>query len=140
MRVGEVDGAAANYDEAVAAARRLAELDGGNTQRQSELWETLYKLGQAKLGTGNRSAAEDLFAQALMIIRGLTAKDPSNVNWQTNLVVNLYRIASLQDGPGRIQTLNEALEILQQLRDTGHLTADKIGWPDAIAQMLAPKL
>jgi tetratricopeptide (TPR) repeat protein len=139
MRVGKADGAAANYDEALAAARRLAELDGGNTQRQSELWETLYKLGQAKLGTSNPDAARDLFAQALMIIRGLTAKDPSNVNWQTNLVVNLYRIASLQDGPARIQTLNEALQILQQLRDTGKLTPDKIGWPDAIAQMLAPK-
>ncbi len=139
MRVGEADGAAANYDEALAAARRLAELDGANTQRQSELWETLYKLGQAKLGTGDRAATRALFAQALMIIRGLTAKDPSNVNWQTNLVVNLYRIASLADGSGRIQTLNEALEILQQLRDTGKLTPDKIGWPDSIAQMLALK-
>ena len=78
--------------------------------------------------------------EGLTIIRRLLAADPGNAQRQTDLVINLYQLASVDDVSERERALNEALGILKQLTRKGKLTPDKIGWPDLIRQMLAPKL
>ena len=79
----------------------------------------------------------DGLTNALPIIRGLATADSGDVQRQTNLVVNLYRVASVEDGSHREQALTEALAILERLRAEDKLTPDKIGWPDLIREMLA---
>jgi hypothetical protein len=54
-----------------------------------------------------------------------------------NLVVNLSRTASLEDGPNREHALKEALAILEQMQAANQLPPDKIAWLDQIRQMLA---
>ena len=78
--------------------------------------------------------------EGLTIIRRLLAADPGNVQRQTDLVINLYQLASVDDGSERERALTEALGILKRLDTEKKLTPDKIGWPDLIRQMLAPKL
>ena len=82
----------------------------------SDLWIALYKLGEAKLSLGDTAAARSLYADGLPIIRHLVAADPGNVQRQINLVVDLYRLASVEDGFDRKHALKEALAIVEQLQ------------------------
>jgi tetratricopeptide (TPR) repeat protein len=137
LQATDTEAAVASYDESLAVARRLADGDPDNQQWESDLWYALFKGGGAKLRLGDRAAAGNLYAEALTIIRRLASAAPDSVERQTNLVVNLYRVASLEDGPGREQALNEALAILERLGATKQLTREMTGWPDLIRQMLA---
>jgi hypothetical protein len=69
-------------------------------------------------------------------MRALSAADRSNIERQTNLVVNLVRIASLEDCPDREQAFDEALAIVERLGDANQLTPDKVAWRDQIRKML----
>ena len=53
LRTGDANGAAANYEQALANLRRLSEHDANNTLWLQDLNVTLNKLGDAKLGTDN---------------------------------------------------------------------------------------
>jgi hypothetical protein len=101
---------------------------------------TLKKLGDAKLSLGDTGAARGFYAEGLTITRRLLVTDPGNVQRQTDLVINLYQLASVEDGSERKRAVKEALDILERLNNEKKLTPDKIGWPDLIRQMLAPKL
>jgi hypothetical protein len=135
---GDARAAAVSYDASLGVARHLAELDLGSAQWQSDLWYACYELGNAKLRLGDRAAARNLYMEGLTIIRRL-AKDPGNADGRLNLVVNLCRLAGLEDGPDREHALNEASAVLEQLRAAGQLTPDKVGLLDLIRQMLASK-
>ena len=104
---------------------------------QSDLWIALYKLSEAKLSLGDTASARELGAEALTIIRRLAASNSANVQRRLQLVMNLYLLASLTNGADRKQALEEALAILEQLRQANQLPADKIEWADKIRQMLA---
>jgi hypothetical protein len=121
-------------------ARRLMERNPANPQWQWDLWFTLQKLGDAKLSLGDRSAARDLYKEGLTIMHRLLNNDSTNVQRQTDLVINLYKLASVEDGSERKRAVKEALDVLERLDNEKKLTPDKIGWPDLIRQMLAPKL
>jgi hypothetical protein len=58
------------------------------------------------------------------------------VRWQTELVVDLFRLGSLEDGPDRNRVLNEALGILERLEKEHKLTPVQIAWPNLIRGML----
>jgi eukaryotic-like serine/threonine-protein kinase len=129
-----------SYDESLTVARRLMERNPANPQWQWDLWFTLQKLGDAKLSLGDRSAARDLYKEGLTIMHRLLNNDSTNVQRQTDLVINLYKLASVEDGSERKRAVKEALDVLERLDNEKKLTPDKIGWPDLIRQMLAPKL
>jgi tetratricopeptide (TPR) repeat protein len=140
LRTGDTGVAETTYDGSLAIARRLTERNPANAQWQWDLWFTLKKLGDAKLSLGDTGAARGFYAESLTITRRLLATDPANVQRQTDLVINLYQLASVEDGSERERAVREALDILERLQNEKRLTPDKIGWPDLIRQMLAPKL
>jgi tetratricopeptide (TPR) repeat protein len=116
LQTGDAWAGAASYDEALAIARRLAARDPGNALWQSDPWIAFYKLGEAKLSLGDTAAARGFYADGLPIIRRLVSADPGNLQRQINLVFNLYRLASVQDGFERKHALKEALAIVEQLQ------------------------
>jgi hypothetical protein len=68
-------------------------------------------------------------------MKALALKDPGNVLWQTDLVVSLYKVASIGGEPAA--NLAEALAILKRLDVAGTLPPDKKSWIAAIAAELA---
>jgi hypothetical protein len=114
------------------------ERDPRNGQWQWDLWFTLYSLGSAKGNLGDVAAARLVYGEALPIIRHLAEADPGNTQRQTDLVVNLYRVAIVGEEADRVQALKDASAILARLRDENRLTPDKIGWPDLFREMLNP--
>jgi tetratricopeptide (TPR) repeat protein len=140
LQNGDASAAAASYSESSVVARHLAARDSANAQWQWDLWFTLKKLGDSKLSLGDTPAARGFYTEGLTIIRHLLVADPTNTQRQTDLVINLYQLASVEDGPERKRVLQEALEILKGLDKEKKLNPDQIGWPDLIRQMLAPKL
>ena len=65
----------------------------------------------------------------------LAAADPSNTQWQTNVVVSLFKLARAGDDPrGR---LNEALAILNRLRSQNRLPPAQQRWIGMIEAELA---
>jgi hypothetical protein len=98
----------------------------------------LYSLGSAKGNLGDVAAARLVYGEALPIIRHLAEADPGNTQRQTDLVVNLYRVAIVGEEADRVQALKDASAILARLRDENRLTPDKIGWPDLFREMLNP--
>ena len=56
----------------------------------------------------------------------LAARDPSNVVWQTDLVVSAWKLASA-GAPEAARHAN-GLAILKRLHAEGRLTADQEGW------------
>jgi hypothetical protein len=98
----------------------------------------LYNLGSAKVSLGDTAAARLVYGEALPIIRHLADADPGNTQRQTDLVVNLYRLAIVGEEADRQRALRDASAILTRLRDENRLTPDKIGWPDLFLEMLNP--
>jgi hypothetical protein len=53
------------------------------------------KIGDVQRAHGNLSAALSSYRASLAIIERLTAADPKNAQWQTDLVISHYNLASL---------------------------------------------
>ena len=64
--------------------------------------------------------------------------DPGNVQWQTDLVVSLYKIAILADGEKKSGAVDEALKIVEQLDAEGKLSPDKKDWKDRLLALREP--
>ena len=60
-----------------------------------------------------------------------------NVQWQTDLVVSLYKLAPVADGDRKSAALDEALKIVEQLDAEGKLTPDKKNWKDMLLALRA---
>ena len=61
-----------------------------------------------------------------------------NVQWQTDLVVSLYKIAILADGERKSAALDEALKIVERLDAEGKLSPDKKDWKDKLLALRQP--
>jgi hypothetical protein len=64
----------------------------------------------------------------LAIAEQLAGIDKSNVQWQTDLVVSLYKIATFADGDRKSAALDKALAIVERLEVEGRLSPDKRDW------------
>jgi hypothetical protein len=84
---------------------------------------------------GDLAGALILYRGSLAIRKVLAQKDPSNVQWQTDVVVSLYKLAGAGDNPRA--NLIEALAILKRLNAAGTLPPDKTGWIPRIEAALA---
>jgi len=86
------------------------------------------------VAAGRREEALAAYQKSLGIREKLVAADQGNTQWQTELVVSLYKIAGF--GEGRDANLNRSLEILRRLDAAGALSADQTGWITAIEEAL----
>ena len=55
-----------------------------------------------------------------------------SVQWQTDLIVSLYKLALVSDGDRKSAALDEALKMVEQLDAEGKLTPDKKNWKDML--------
>jgi chromosome segregation protein len=75
---------------------------------------------------GRREEALLEYQASLAIYEKLATADPANVQWQTELVINLARLGTNGDEPR--SRLTRALKIMRRLEQDGKLTAAHQGW------------
>ena len=105
---------------------------------QRDISVSLDKIGDVKRSQGDREGALAAYEESLDIARHLAAVDPGNVQWQTDLVVSLYKIAILADGDRKSAAVDEALKIVEQLDAAGKLSPDKKDWKDRLLALREP--
>jgi hypothetical protein len=81
-------------------------------------------LGDVETALGNHSAALDQYERACALIQTLSQKDPANAQWQTDLIISAYKLASL-GGPEACRHAQEGLAIAKRLAAEGKLAADQ---------------
>ena len=70
-------------------------------------------------------------------VRKLAASDPGNAEWQTDVVVSLYKVSTVSDPPRARAALREALAIVEALARDNRLTAAQKNWPQLLRDALA---
>ena len=88
MRLGNTDAARKAYQDSLAIAQTLTQLDPGNTQFQSDLSISHEKIGDLQLRLGNTDAARKAYQDSLAIRQTLTQLDPSNTEFQRDVFVS----------------------------------------------------
>jgi hypothetical protein len=96
------------------------------------------KLGDVKRASGDMPAAVTAYEESLVIARRLSGVDPSNVQWSTDLVVALYKLALVTEGDQRRAYLDEALKIVEALDAEGKLSPDKKNWKNMLLALREP--
>ena len=97
---------------------------------QHDLSVNYEKLGNVQWFQGNLA----LCLSSLEIRQRLAARDPSDVSWQTDLVISLWRLAAVLEQQGSPQKREAeakyqlALEILRPLAVQNRLTAEQKPW------------
>jgi hypothetical protein len=69
------------------------------------------------------------------VLEKLAAAHPDRVGWQTDLVVNLFKLAQLGDEP--LARLQQALAILRRLEAEGRLPENQKSWIPVFEQAIA---
>jgi hypothetical protein len=87
---------------------------------------------------GDKAGALAAYEESLAIVRRLADTDNSNVEWQTDLVVSLYKIANLADGETKDAALDEALKLVERLDAEGKLSPDKKDWKGKLLALREP--
>ena len=97
----------------------------------------LVKLGNVRLAGGDPAGALPAYEESLAIVRKLAMSDPHNVEWQTDLVISLYKISTVSEPPRARAALREALGALDVLARDNRLTAAQKSWPHIMRDALA---
>ena len=118
--------------------RKLAAADPGSTLAQRNIGVALTRIGDARLAGGDRAGALAAYEESLSIARKLATVVPSNIGWQVDLVVSLYKLSAVVDPPRARAALREALAIAEMLAREDKLAAQqelprRIG--DALARL-----
>ena len=83
---------------------------------------------------GDLHSALSSYKQSLEIRQKLTARDPTNARWKTDLVIALWELASVLEHQGTPQkreagvNYQRALELLRALAAENRLTAEQKTW------------
>lgn len=121
---GDVKGALSLYEESLVIVRELAESNDSTFRRSLSV--SLDKIGDLRLTSGNEAGALNAFNEGLKMSRGLVALDPSNTEWQRDLVISLVKVANAGNNPR--ESFAEALVILKRLDAAGELGAEQSNW------------
>jgi tetratricopeptide (TPR) repeat protein len=134
---GDPSWALAAFEEARRIVAGLVERNPDNARLQTDLAFTMNRIGDARLRAQDQAGARSAFETALQIARQLAEHDPTSTVLQTSLVADLYRIAQLEQGEKRDETLQEALAILERLQRETKLSGEQAAWPAMIRAMLS---
>jgi hypothetical protein len=126
--------ALALYEQSLDIARQLAEREPENTQFLRDLSISLDRIADIRQRE-HPTAALALYRESLEIAERL-AKTYDSLRAKADLLVSHYKISTVTTGARRIASLQQALDIAQQLEAAGQLTADQAGWPDFLRQEL----
>ena len=90
---------------------------------------------------GNGAEALTAYQRSLGIRERLAQQDPTNAEWQTDLVVSYWKLAQantpVTEGHAtQRELLEKGLAILYRLRAESRLTQDQEGWIETLEQAL----
>ena len=113
--------ALAAFNESVSILRGVIDEDLENTRWLRRFAILLGRLGDESQAAGDFAAASKTLDEALETRRRLVALAPHNVDWKIELVDALDHAAQLSDGTRRMDLINEALALLEELERDGAL-------------------
>ncbi len=126
------------------AARKLIDSALGPMPADSNLKRDLSvsydRIGDLQNAEGKRADALKSYQDGLNIAKTLAALDQANTQWQTDLVVSVWKLSGLApdtlDKAAAVVLLRDAQQILARLKAMGALHADQQGWSQMIQTRL----
>jgi len=134
MAQGEKAEALVSYRAGLAVAERLAEAVP-EPEWQSNLAQSYDKVGEGLVAQGEKAEAVSLFRTSLGIKERLAKASPGHTEWQWDLLVSHWRLASIGDEPARRWALIVAE--MRKLKDGNRLRPDWARWLPAAEAELA---
>ncbi|MGE0551281.1 MAG: protein kinase [Kofleriaceae bacterium] len=92
---GDVTGALASYQVALASAEHRIKTDSRSSQARRDLWMTHYKIGRIRQRQGDAPGALAAHRAALAVMEQLAASEPTDTTWQRNVAVSHASIAEV---------------------------------------------
>ena len=130
---------------ALGCLQKAGETFGGVITRARELQQERFEAwghngqGDVLVSQGDGAGALAAYQAALAIAEGLAQRDPANTQWQVDVAVSCWKMASLDallSIPDRRELLRRGRQILSTLKDAGRLQANQ-DWIGAFDQALA---
>jgi tetratricopeptide (TPR) repeat protein len=116
---GDLAGALAAAEEALAIIRKLAAAAPGNVEWQRDLNLSLVQIGDLRLAGGDRERALAAYEESLALRRRLAAAEPDNAKWQRDLAIGLIKIGDARraagESAGALAAYRESLAIARRL-------------------------
>jgi hypothetical protein len=75
--------------------QRLLNAEPDAPRSQRDLSVSYKKIGDVQRAQGDLTPALSSFKQGLEIAQKLAARDPANAQWKTELVISLWKLASI---------------------------------------------
>jgi tetratricopeptide (TPR) repeat protein len=119
IAAGDLAGAKARYEEALAIRRKLAEDNPISAVAQRDLSLSLEKLGNVTVAAGDLSGAKARHEESLTIVRRLAKDNPTSAVAQRDLSIILAKLGDVAvaacDLPGAKARYEEGLDNLRKL-------------------------
>ncbi len=110
LRTGDVERAAAAYEESLAIDRALAEAEPENTGYRRDVSVSLERIGDLRLRRGEAAAALAAYEESLVVARALAEAEPENTGYRRDVSVSLDRIGDLRLRRGEAEAALAAYE------------------------------
>ena len=126
---GDLAAAKTAYQQAGAAAERLAKSDPNNAGWQRNLSVSYNRVGDVQVSQGGLPDALRSYRDALSIAERLAKSDPNNAGWQRDLSVSYDMVGDVQVSqgslPDALRSYRDALSIAERL---AKLDPNNAGW------------
>jgi tetratricopeptide (TPR) repeat protein len=114
------------FQRAADIRRAVAARAPSDAQFKRELAFTYGLIGETHLAAKRGEQAREAFLAANAVIEDYAAANPDNTQWQIDLVVNLFKLATLKDSP--LDRYTRALAILRRLDTQDRLGGEQKSW------------
>ena len=91
------------YGDGLGIAKKLAEEDSSNPQRQRDFLVSYNKLGEVAVAQGKLEEAARAYGDGLGIAKKLAEGDPSNPQWQRVLYVSYIKLGEVAVAQGKLE-------------------------------------
>ena len=131
-----LDEAFGHFQAAWTTVQRLLRAEPEALRSQRDLSISYERIGDVQVSQGDLPSALSSYKQGLEIAQKLAARDPGNTGWQIDLVISLWKLASVleqQRSPQKREAgakYQRALEILRPLAVENRLTAEQKNVPN----------
>jgi hypothetical protein len=109
----------------------MADANKANFQYRRDVMFALNRVGEAKVALSDVPGGLAVFEERLALSRDLAELRKENTEAQTDLVVGLYKIATVAVAERKDAVIDEGLQILARLDADGKLTDDQKGWSES---------